>query len=142
MGSSSSYPKQPERTLFPNRRQPHGTMRYISRVTAYRHARHIAGSAMNSSRGQIRLQRCRALLQEIDPDRPPTAVHAREFRWQYRALRERVHLYSERLAAAESAPPNDSGLQKAEMAIELSLQYFNDVLAPKHGIDDEEGAGD
>lgn len=115
-------------------------MSYISRTTAYRNARDLAGSAMNSSRGQLRLQRCRALLRELDPDKPPAAVHAREFRWQYRALRERVHLYSERLEAANDArPPGDYSLQKAEMAIELSLQYFRDVLAPKPSPDEDDG---
>ena len=68
-----------------------------------RTARKLAGSAANSSRGPTRLTRCRALLARLDPERPPPYVHAKEFRWQYRALRERVHLYSERLAAARSA---------------------------------------
>jgi hypothetical protein len=112
----------------------------------YRTARKLAGSAANSSRGPARVTRCRALLARLDPDRPPPYVHAGEFRWQYRALRERVHLYSERLAATTDpiAAP-DSRLLKAEFAIELSLQYFQDVLTPQReiaGCDDDEHDSD
>lgn len=102
-------------------------------------ARKLAGSAANSSRGALRLTRCRALLARLDPERPPPYVHAKEFRWQYRALRERVHLYSERLAAARDpvhAP--DSRLLKAEFAIELSLQYFQDVFTPQREVEESE----
>jgi hypothetical protein len=116
-------------------------MSYHSRLTAHRNARHIAGSAIESSRRRIRLQRCRALLRELDPERPPTAVHAREFQWQYRALRERVYVYSERLAAArDPEAASDYGLLKTEMAVKSSLRYFCEVLEPEPNPEEDEGA--
>lgn len=115
-------------------------MRYVSRTAVYQNARDLAGSAMQSSRRRQRLQRCRELLREIDPNKPPSAVHAREFDWQYRALRERVHLYSERLEAANDAEASsDYRLRKTELAVELSLRYFHDVLTPANQADGEEG---
>jgi len=117
-------------------------MRYSARTTVYRNARNLAGSAIDSARGHLRLEQCRALLRELDPDKPPTAAHAREFQWQYRALRERVHLYSERLAAVgDPGGSCDYNLRKAETAIELSLRYFCDVLAPSRKPDDDGGVG-
>jgi hypothetical protein len=118
-------------------------MRYTSRARQHRTARDIAGAAMSANRAQLRLQRCRALLGELDPDRPPTTAQAREFRWQYRALRERVHLYSQCLEAIPNASPaDDYAMRKAETALELSLQYFRNVLTPRHGSDDDGGEGD
>jgi hypothetical protein len=116
-------------------------MSYTSRTTEHRNARHIAGSAIDSSRRRLRLKRCRALLRELDPEKPPAAVHAREFRWQYRALRERVHLYSERLEAAKDPEgASDYGLLKTEMAVKSSLRYFCEVLEPKRRFEDDDGS--
>jgi len=115
-------------------------MSYHSRLTAHRNARHIAGFAIDSSRRRVRLQRCHALLRELDPDRPPTAVHAREFQWQYRALRERVYLYSERLAAARDPEgASDYGLLKTEMVVKSSLRYFCEVLEAAPDAEDDDG---
>jgi len=95
---------------------------------------------MQSSRRRQRLQQCRELIREIDPNKPPSAVQAREFDWQYRALRERVHLYSEQLEAAnDPEASSDYWLRKTEMAVELSLRYFHDVLTPVHQAEGEEG---
>lgn len=67
-------------------------------------------------------------------------MHAREFHWQYRALRERVHLYSERLAAAEDPEgASDYRLLKTEMAVKSSLRYFCEVLEPEPRSEDEDG---
>ena len=119
------------------RRFGRGLMSYTSRTAEHRNARDIAGSAIDSSRRRVRLKRCRALLRELDPARPPPLVRAREFHWQYRALRERVHLYSERLrAATDPETASDQDLLKTEMAIESSLRYFCDVLEPRSGADD------
>lgn len=116
-------------------------MRYSSRVTAYRNARDLAGSAIDASQGHVRLQRCRALLRELDPDRPPVSAQSREFKWQYRALRERVYLYSERLAEIDRGQHvTDSALRKAEMALDLSLRYFCDILTPRQQIEADESA--
>jgi hypothetical protein len=113
-------------------------MRYFSKIAELVEARRIAHSALQAASGQTRLQRCRALLDELDPDRPPTAAQAREFHWQYRALRERVHLYSERLDAVGAAERAfDYRLRKTETAIELSLQYFRDALTSCRGLDDD-----
>jgi hypothetical protein len=102
-------------------------------------ARKLAGSAASTARGHDRLKRCRELLERLDPDRPPAYVHAKEFGWQYRALRERVHLYSERLAAAgDSVKAPAEGMLKAEIAIELSLRYFQDVFTPQREIEELE----
>jgi hypothetical protein len=114
-------------------------MSYTSRTIVHRNARDIAGSAIDSSRRRVRLKRCRALLRELDPDRPPAAVQAREFHWQYRALRERVHLYSEHLEAVEDPEgASDYGLLKTEMAVKSSLRYFCEVLEPLPEQDDGE----
>lgn len=90
------------------------------------------------SKNHLRLSRCYQLLDGLNPDRPPATVRRKEFRWQYRALLERVQLYSERLAAAENPVDSpDPALQRAEFAIELSLRYFHDVLTPKVEPGDE-----
>lgn len=115
-------------------------MSYTSRTILHRNARYIAGSAIESSRRRVRLKRCRALLKELDPDRPPAAVQGREFRWQYRALRERVYLYSERLEAAKDPEgASDYGLLKTEMAVKSSLRYFCEVLEPEPRPEDDGG---
>jgi hypothetical protein len=91
---------------------------------------------------QARLRRCRALLKVLDPDRPPALVRPREFQWQYRALRERAYRYSELLdGRADVGFARHSALERAEAAVNLSLQYFDDVLAPKSDADDEWGRG-
>lgn len=114
-------------------------MRYTSRTTEHRNARHIAGSAIDSSRRRVRLKRCRALLRELDPEKPPVTARAREFQWQYRALRERVHLYSERLEAARDPEgASDYGLLKTEMAVKSSLRYFCEVLEPEPRPEDDD----
>lgn len=114
-------------------------MRYTSRIAVSRSARSIASSALDANAGHSRLKRCRALLRVLDPERPPTSDQAREFRWQYRALRERVHLYSERLEALEdSSHCHEHDLHKAETAIELSLEYFKNALSPDRGLDDDD----
>jgi len=114
-------------------------MPYSSRVEAISHARSIASSALDASAGHQRLRQCRALLRALDPERPPSTEQAREFRWQYRALLERVHLYSERLEVVDkSLQRHDLALQKAETALELSLQYFRTALAPDFGLDDDD----
>lgn len=93
---------------------------------------------------RARLRRGRALLKVLDPNRPPALVRPREFQWQYRALRERVYVYSELLddGSTESTLAGFSALERAEAAVNLSLQYFDDVLAPKSDADDETGRGD
>lgn len=99
----------------------------------------IAGSAIKTTQRNGRLQRCRALLRELDPNKPPAKVHAREFHWQYRALRERVHLFSERLSSVEDQErASDYRLEKAEVAIDLSLRYFHEALQPERQLDDED----
>ena len=86
--------------------------------------------------GRAKLRICRVLLNRLDPDRPPATTKAKEFRWQYRALSERVDVYAERLRTAQEAEdPVEPALQRAEYAIDLSLLYFRDVLAPRS--DDE-----
>ena len=111
-------------------------MPYTSRSIAHRNARDIAGAAMAASRGFVLLKRCRALLGEIDPDKPPVSATPREFRWQCRALRERVYHYSRKLAAVgEREHYADRELLRMEHAIERSLRYFHDVLSPL--IEDE-----
>ena len=78
-----------------------------------------------------KLDYCRALLAEMDPQHPPHTAQAREFSWQYRALRERVAVYSACLEAApDRARASQRALEKAQFAIDLSLQYFHDVLKP------------
>jgi hypothetical protein len=140
-GNSSSFPKPPELLRFLRAVSKDGMMRYFSRATTHRNARALAGSAIDAAQGHIRLQRCRALLRELDPDKAPVSAQAREFKWQYRALRERVHLYSERLAAIDQGRHvPDSALRKAEMALDLSLRYFCDVLTPKHQLEAEESS--
>jgi hypothetical protein len=107
-------------------------MRYTSKIIAHSNANSIARAALAADESRARLGRCRELLEQLDPHRPPTAAQAREFRFQYRALRERVYLYSERLDALDALDASrrryDHVLQKAETALELSLQYFRDVL--------------
>ena len=80
--------------------------------------------------GYIKLRYCRVLLSDLDPQRPPLAAQAREFSWQYRALSERVDVLSDRLAVSgrDRSEPLDESLRKAEAAVDLSLQYFQDVL--------------
>jgi hypothetical protein len=114
-------------------------MRYTTRTAEHRNARHIAGSAIDSSRRRVRLKRCHALLRELDPEKPPATVRAREFHWHYRALRERVHLYSERLAAVKDPEgASDYRLLKTEMAVKSSLRYFCEVLEPEPRPDDDD----
>jgi hypothetical protein len=93
---------------------------------------------------RARLRRGRALLKVLDPARPPALVRPREFQWQYRALRERVHVYSELLddGAAAASLATHSAIERAEAAVNLSLQYFDDVLAPKSDADDDAGHDD
>lgn len=111
-------------------------MTYSSRASEHLRAQQIVGSAIHSSKGSRRLQCCRALLEQLDPDKPPVTAQAREFRWQYRALRERVHLYSESLENVnDPEKTSDFGFHKAETAIDLSLRYFQDVL-PDESDDD------
>ena len=87
---------------------------------------------MSASRGFALLKRCRALLREISPEEPPATAKHREFEWQCRALRERVHLYSCKLAdVAERGSWGDPELLKIELAIERSLRYFHNVLSPR-----------
>ena len=78
-----------------------------------------------------KLEICRELLQRLDPDRPPLEATPREYDWQLRALRERLHVYEQRLRSApEDKQASSLGLHKAEMAIDLSLRFFEDVLTP------------
>ena len=78
------------------------------------------------------------ILRRLNPELPPRTTTAREFRWQYRALRERIHVYSECLEKTpDSAGPQEPALAKAELAIDLSLNYFQDVLAPRTENDEE-----
>jgi len=78
------------------------------------------------------------ILRRLDPEHPPRTTTAREYRWQYRALRERVQVYSDRLEnAPDPVSAQETALMKAELAIDLSLNYFQDVLSPKSEDDDE-----
>lgn len=87
---------------------------------------------------QPRLNRCQQLLNKLDPDRPPPDVQPKEFRWQYLALRERVHVYTQCLADADGPPHQpDSALVKAEFAIGMSLRYFHDAFSQKHDVEDD-----
>lgn len=75
---------------------------------------------------------CRGLLNDLDPKKPPLDANSKEFRWQYRALQERVSVYSECLAELVGSPQSQpEDLRKATAALNLSLDYFEDVLAPK-----------
>ena len=106
-------------------------------------ARHETSARPVTGRsGYIKLRYCRVLLSDLDPRRPPTAAQAREFQWQYRALSERVDVLSERLAATSREPsePLDESLRKAEAAVDLSLQYFHDVLSDGDGDGDDRDA--
>jgi len=60
----------------------------------------------------------------------------REFQWQYRALRERVSVLAECLDET-ARPPGQAKteLRRAETAIDISLQYFENVLNPKCDIE-------
>jgi hypothetical protein len=117
-------------------------MSYTSRSADHLKARKIVSAAIDSRQRHWRLQRCRALLDQLDPNEPPVSAQAREYRWQYRALRERLHLFSERLETTENPErSSDHRLEQVEAAIELSLQYFNDVLAhtrPKKDSEDRD----
>jgi hypothetical protein len=114
-------------------------MRFSSRIAANADARRITLSALASDARSLRLKRCRALLKVLDPELPPTADQAREFRWQYRALLERVQMYAERLdTVEESLQGYDHTLQKAETALELSLRYFNHALNFAAGFADDD----
>jgi hypothetical protein len=78
------------------------------------------------------------ILRKLDPEHPPRSTTRREFRWQYRALRERIHAYAERLENTPApATAQEPALVKAELAIDLSLNYFQDVLSPRTEDDDE-----
>lgn len=106
---------------------------------SHQRAFNLAGIAMNAASGEFRVHRCRALLQVLDPEHPPPRVNAREFRWQYRALLERVRVYSERLERAQaSRGVPDLRLQRTEAAIDLSLRYFRDVLTPDEDPEEDE----
>jgi hypothetical protein len=112
---------------------------YSSNDMSHLRAFNLAGIAMNAASGEFRVHRCRALLQVLDPDHPPASVNGREFRWQYRALLERVRVYSERLERAQaSSGLTDLRLQRTEAAIDLSLRYFRDVLTPDEDPEDDE----
>lgn len=89
--------------------------------------------------GHAKLRFCRALLSRLDPARPPATTKPKEFRWQYRALSERVDVFAERLEKTPAHPGahEETALQRAEYAIDLSLLYFQDVLAPKTEGDEE-----
>lgn len=119
-------------------------MSYSFRRAEHRKALDIAGSALSASHRTRRLQRCHALLRQLDPSKPPVTAPPREFQWQCRALRERVHLYSERLAEIDDPDAvQDQTLNKTEWAIALSLNYFQNVLAPPEDSDDKpDGSGD
>lgn len=118
-------------------------MNYSSRAAAFQRAREITSSAISTKRRGSRLLRCRALLRELDPNHPPARVHPREFSWQYRALRERVHVFSEKLSSVnEKEPVADQQLYRAEAAIELSLNFFHDALTPAGTPDDENVDGE
>jgi len=77
------------------------------------------------------LETCRALLETLDPERTPPRTTPKEYAWQIRALRERVEVYERLSRSAEaSKAPADALLQRAEVALDLSLRYFEDLLAP------------
>jgi hypothetical protein len=116
-------------------------MSFSSKSAELQKARSIVGSAIQAKQRRGRLQRCRALLRELDPNNPPAMVHAREFSWQYRALRERVHMFSERLSSVDDQERvSDYRLEKAEVAIALSLRYFHDALQDERQHDDDDSA--
>jgi hypothetical protein len=86
------------------------------------------------------LRHCRALLRELDPNHAPGGINRKEFRWQYQALRERTQVFASCIAQIEAEEPTQSNLmalRKAANAIKMSLQYFDDVLTPKHHSDEE-----
>ncbi len=101
----------------------------------------IANQHHQRLRGRSRrakLRYCRMILRKLNPERPPRTTTEREFRWQYRALRERIHVYSECLEnVPDPVNAQEPSLVKAELAIDLSLNYFQDVLAPRTEDDDE-----
>lgn len=136
MANSFSCPKPPDCTPIPVRRAIDGNMPYTAKIDSISNAREIAVSALATDAAHLRLSRCRALLSKLDPDSPPPAAQPREFRWQYRALLERVHLYSECIEAVDDPlRSSDYALRKAETAVELSLQYFRNVLTLSRSLD-------
>lgn len=81
--------------------------------------------------GTHTLSRCDTLLESLDPRCPPQRATQKEFRWQYRALKERIEVYRQVLSSADRhSAASTASLQKAETALVLSLQYFNSVLKP------------
>ena len=76
------------------------------------------------------LERCRALLRDLEPDRPPCRAERDEYRWQYEALLERTDRYAA-LVARPLAPAQriESNVRRAELALEVSLEYFERLLA-------------
>jgi hypothetical protein len=99
----------------------------------------LAAAAIRSPQPGRRLKRCRELLRKLDPNRPPVTTQSSEFRWQYLALRERVHVYSEWLSTVdESAIESGNAIYKAENAVVRSLHYFCEALQERQP-DDEDG---
>lgn len=70
-------------------------------------------------------------MDRLDPTCPPRNSLPKVFRWQYRALCERVAVY-EQCLSSEKEPDDrsDPALQRAELALDNSLHYFKTVLAP------------
>ena len=90
------------------------------------------GKLASGTRTRTRtLTRCHALLDNLDPKRPPGRTTRKEFMWQYRALKERVEVYRQLLSSAgRFGVDSTTSLQKAETALVLSLQYFDSVFEP------------
>lgn len=83
-----------------------------------------------SDRRHELLGRCRALLNTLNAQSPPDLASSKEFNWQYEAFQERIEVYTRLLAQAEgSTDQQDLRLQNAELAIDLSLEYFRDIAA-------------
>ena len=84
------------------------------------------------------LERCRALLRDLEPDRPPCRAERDEYRWQYEALLERTDRYAA-LVARPLAPAEriESNVRRAELALEVSLEYFERLLAAAPSIPSE-----
>lgn len=82
---------------------------------------------------------CRELLDQLRPDSPPRNCRPREFLWQYRALYERLSVYEQLLNGTKDPLGSPStALQRAELALDNSLNYFKGILAPDSDDDEND----
>lgn len=90
------------------------------------------------------LERCRILERELNPGQVPFGANQREFAWQYRAFRERLHEYErliDRLGELPDLKPGDTEhrLMRVERAIHVSLEYFQNAFErSRQGEEDDE----